>query len=97
MIPAYSLLRCAETTLSSAVRTEGRTYGFPWSSRYAPTPGSIVSFYIVVLRMADKVPRLIFSLRRSALNASVIPAICERKVIKLPTLKHTENGLHKTL
>lgn len=39
VIPAYSLLRWAETTLSSAVRTEGRTYGFPWSSRYAPTPG----------------------------------------------------------
>jgi hypothetical protein len=38
VIPAYSLLRCAETTLSSAVRTEGRTYGLPWSSRYAPTP-----------------------------------------------------------
>lgn len=38
VIPAYSLLSCADTTLSSAVRTEGRTYGFPWSSRYAPTP-----------------------------------------------------------
>lgn len=38
VIPAYSLLSCALITFSSAVRTEGRTYGFPWSSRYAPTP-----------------------------------------------------------
>lgn len=39
VIPAYSLFSFAAITLSSAVRTDGRTYGFPWSSRYAPTPG----------------------------------------------------------
>ena len=32
VIPAYSLLRSDPTIFCSAARTEGRTYGLPWSS-----------------------------------------------------------------
>ena len=32
VIPAYSLSRSDPTIFFSAARTEGRTYGFPWSS-----------------------------------------------------------------
>ena len=38
VMPAYSLSACESTTFLSAVRTDGSTYGLPWSSRYAPTP-----------------------------------------------------------
>lgn len=38
VMPAYSLSSFLSRSRCSASRTEGRTYGLPWSSRYAPTP-----------------------------------------------------------
>lgn len=72
VIPAYSLFNCWATTVFSAVLTEGRTYGFPWSSLYAPTPAIELKLCQFISQILY-VPKLIFSLKLSALKASVIP------------------------